>query len=861
MNPSRIKSRKSAFSTRDSQAIAAPDEGADVGDLYEDSSLASLRSSILEHQVENGRTYHSMSAGKYNFPNDEVRDADFQHRLWLMSSDEELALAPGHKTAKRVLDVGTGTGIWAIDFADAFPDAEVVGVDLSPIQPDWAPPNCFFEIDDLEKPWTWSRPFDYIHCRSMEACFEDPKKFLKRAYKALSPGGWLEVCALVFPLGCDDGTVPEDAPIRKWQDLLVEAAEKMGRSMEALEHQASDKKAMGEIGFTNMTSQDFIWPLNSWPKDEKLKEIGRWQFVNLDTGLEGLSMGLLTRVLGWTKEEVQVLCANVRKDLKNKSMHSYWRIRVICAQKPENVEEAAPSSQLTPGKSNAASPAPEFGIPDLRSRARKVKCDEAKPRCMRCTSSGRQCAGYEPTIEHGLAWYRPQQLTAHDQREGRAFQFFSHMVGPVLSGPTDSYFWTHLVVQFSHFEPAVRHAVLAISSLYEDFHGGQRVTRQKEGNAFAIRHYSAAIERIKGAQDEQLVLLVCILFVCVEYLQGDVEAALRHCKHGILILNKVGCSSWARQYLMPIFRRLSFISFFLGAKPSDDALVPGLIGYHDPMPPRFASVDEAQNAIDDITVHAIELVAKGDDTGTQPLETRLQEFYGKICELDATIPPQESSKKIAICGMKMKTEMARIQVNTIHGEGEMRFDEWAESFRTIVRLARRAADLKAAFPDERPRASFTFEQGFLSMLGFVSIKCRDLQTRLEALELMAKIPAPKEGLLDVGTLYRVGRREAEIEHGVSLDDGTLERNQAAMAELSFPPEEKRLLGAPIEHELDVIKNEDGTTMYRRTVHFVSKDAEGKVKKQTEYLLDRKPGQLLAPDVPCMRCSKPLLEFA
>ncbi|WYZ46197.1 hypothetical protein EsH8_IX_000422 [Colletotrichum jinshuiense] len=52
--------------------IAADVESAsDGGDLYEDSSVASLRSSILENQAENGRTYHSMSAGKYSFPNDE----------------------------------------------------------------------------------------------------------------------------------------------------------------------------------------------------------------------------------------------------------------------------------------------------------------------------------------------------------------------------------------------------------------------------------------------------------------------------------------------------------------------------------------------------------------------------------------------------------------------------------------------------------------------------------------------------------------------------------------------------------------------------------------------------------------------
>ncbi|KAF6820906.1 C6 zinc finger domain protein [Colletotrichum musicola] len=510
---------------------------------------------------------------------------------------------------------------------------------------------------------------------------------------------------------------------------------------------------------------------------------------------------------------------------------------------------------------------PRKGSPKVKTgcrtcKTRKVKCDEAKPKCVRCTSSGRQCGGYEPPLDNGLAWYRPQQLTAHDQREGHAFQFFARVAGPALSGPTtDPFFWTHLVVQFSHFEPAVRHAVLAISALYEDFHGGARVTRQKRGNAFAIGHYGAAIERVKEARDEQLVLLACVLFVCIEYLQGDVEAALRHCRHGILILNRVGCSSWAREHLLPIFRRLSFISFFLGVKPGDDAMVPGLVGYDATMPPRFSSVDEAQIAIDDLTLHAIELVAGGDQAGREPLETRLQEFTAKVCELDATIPPGEPARKMAVCGMRIKAEMARVQVATIDGEGEMRFDEWTENYRNIVRLAKRAAEFKAALPvdDARPRASFTFEQGFLSMMGFVSIKCRDLQTRLEALELMTTLPAPKEGLMDVGTLYRVGRRGAEIEHGVSLDDGTLEKDPVAMARVSFPPEQKRLIGAPIEHELDVIKNEDGTTTYRRTAHFLRKDENGEIHSQTEYLLDRKPGQVLSPNVPCMRSSKPLGE--
>ena len=49
---------------------------------------------------------------------------------------------------QEVLDGGTGTGIWAIDFADSHPESLVTGIDVSPIHPAWVPPNVRFEIDD-----------------------------------------------------------------------------------------------------------------------------------------------------------------------------------------------------------------------------------------------------------------------------------------------------------------------------------------------------------------------------------------------------------------------------------------------------------------------------------------------------------------------------------------------------------------------------------------------------------------------------------------------------------------------------------------------------------------------------------------
>ncbi|RSL77872.1 hypothetical protein CEP52_017679 [Fusarium oligoseptatum] len=120
-------------------------------------------------QAANGHRYHAFREGTYLMPNDEEK----QGRMDLLHHVSNLALKGElHrsliKDPCRVLDLGTGTGIWAMDFADEHPSAEVIGTDLSPIQPGWTPPNCLFETE-----WQYSGPFDFIHGRELEGCIAD----------------------------------------------------------------------------------------------------------------------------------------------------------------------------------------------------------------------------------------------------------------------------------------------------------------------------------------------------------------------------------------------------------------------------------------------------------------------------------------------------------------------------------------------------------------------------------------------------------------------------------------------------------------------------------------------------------------
>ncbi|EWZ30555.1 hypothetical protein FOCG_07702 [Fusarium oxysporum f. sp. radicis-lycopersici 26381] len=303
------------------------------------SDTTSLRSSILRYREENGRTYHAYKDGAYALPNDEIENErlDLQHHLFLLTFDERLHAAPLPKTLNRAFDAGCGTGIWAIEFADEHPECEVIGVDLSPIQPSVIPPNASFYVDDLEEPWDYSNKFDFVFARFLTGSILDWPKFFSESYNNLNPGGRIEMIDIIYPLLSDDDTLTKDSALSKWSELLHDIFTKNGRSMDsALKY----KDQLEAAGFVDVNIVKRKWPLNRWPKDPKHKQIGTWAQQNTLDALAALSLAVFTRPdgqggLGWSKEEVEVFLTDVRKDIKNVNIHSYWPIWSVYATKPE----------------------------------------------------------------------------------------------------------------------------------------------------------------------------------------------------------------------------------------------------------------------------------------------------------------------------------------------------------------------------------------------------------------------------------------------------------------------------------------------------------------------------------------------
>jgi hypothetical protein len=84
-------------------------------------STTSLRSSVRDYIFENGRRYHKYREGAYNFPNDDAEQdrEDMKHAM-MVNLCQTLHFAPIGDNPQNILDMGTGTGIWAIESEISF---------------------------------------------------------------------------------------------------------------------------------------------------------------------------------------------------------------------------------------------------------------------------------------------------------------------------------------------------------------------------------------------------------------------------------------------------------------------------------------------------------------------------------------------------------------------------------------------------------------------------------------------------------------------------------------------------------------------------------------------------------------------
>ncbi|KAI1499049.1 S-adenosyl-L-methionine-dependent methyltransferase [Biscogniauxia marginata] len=294
----------------------------------------SITSSIYAHTYENGRRFHKYKYGRYPVPNDdrEQNREDMKHAMMMELTDGKLFFSPIGDHPNKILDLGTGTGIWAIEVGDQYPSAEVLGVDLSPIQPPWTPPNVKFIIDDFEEDeWLNGSGWDLVHLRSMSASIRDAAKLCRATFEHLRPGGWMEWQEQHPWFQCDDGTMPaEGDPAAEFYTLAQSAFAKLG-----FDGHLAPKlgQSLEQAGFRNVQCVVKKVPVGPWARDKTLRLVGMYlktiiqEFVPVCTARP-------FQVLGLSETEREAWRATAIRALEDQSVHRYWNVYFWYGQKP-----------------------------------------------------------------------------------------------------------------------------------------------------------------------------------------------------------------------------------------------------------------------------------------------------------------------------------------------------------------------------------------------------------------------------------------------------------------------------------------------------------------------------------------------
>lgn len=389
------------------------------------------------------------------------------------------------------------------------------------------------------------------------------------------------------------------------------------------------------------------------------------------------------------------------------------------------------------------------------------------------------------------------------------------------------------MLQISQQEPAVRHALACIGSTYEGLDESSLSPLRKSRERFALNQYNLALKHVASpGVDKSIVLLVCLLFICIESMQENRALAIEHCRHGIIISNEASgeLAHWAKE-LRPIFVRVATLPYYFGEEadfPQPTAFISSPL-----FPLEEADADALSLAWDSLVNRTVRLVRlalvnRRENERDQPVP---QSLLNEQAELYKAIVPWHSHfKKLrsnhtgqddvtfsTYVHFEIQSIIARVWTASCLKSNEMLYDNFMTDFERILSLTQRIIARKTTGSQARPK--FIFEMGYMPLLYFVILSCRRLDLRLIALRHALLLACEREHLFKAKTMYSVGVRIVELEHGITLDPARPEYEGALTAPI--PADEMRIRSADITEDVDVrMDTETGEAVEYRKVWFL-----------------------------------------
>jgi hypothetical protein len=181
-----------------------------------------------------------------------------------------------------------------------------------------------------------------------------------------------------------------------------------------------------------------------------------------------------------------------------------------------------------------------------RYRIRHKKCDEARPACFQCSSTGRRCdlsqsKANQHTNSLNMAPERaprmnlellrpspPYHMRNLTHAEASRFDYFRLVCARDFALCLESAPWENLLLHCVHHEPSIFHAALAIAALsrryYSPIQIGYDPGNTRSAIEFSMVHYNLAIQTLNRRLDRsigssKLAVLASILFIHIEAFQ------------------------------------------------------------------------------------------------------------------------------------------------------------------------------------------------------------------------------------------------------------------------------------------------------------------------------------------------------
>ncbi|CAG9989984.1 unnamed protein product [Clonostachys byssicola] len=305
---------------------------------FDTQSHTSISPSVHSYEHQHDRRYHGYKRGRYPLPNDAQEQSldELKHYIMLELANGQLFMSDLDVIPTKVIDVGTGTGTWAIDLADKYPNSSIVGTDLSPIQPSALPPNCHMFVDDCEEEdWGFEDDFDLVHFRNMAWTLYNLDEMLNKAYTNLNPGGWVEFQEFLPQIFCDDDTMKADDPLQAFTQISADGMRKLGyRSFGSQDLVES----LNNSGFTDVQCVTKKVPIGTWTADQKLKYLGGLMQTVVEESLSAY-LAKPFAATGISPNERNGLVSNVKSSLQDHRIHRYVKVQFCYGQKPEDEDE------------------------------------------------------------------------------------------------------------------------------------------------------------------------------------------------------------------------------------------------------------------------------------------------------------------------------------------------------------------------------------------------------------------------------------------------------------------------------------------------------------------------------------------